>query len=370
MGDTGFPRRTYSFVPRSKYLAVVAVAALFLSVVELTDVFQLPFESSFGGAVASGGLFSMGLLTSLLNIGYAGLFILMAMESASLPIPSEVVLPFAGYLVFLGKMNFGLAFVDAHGRRPGRRARRLLPGPLAGEAGRLPAAGKGGRLSESPGRRRAMGRLQGCLERLHREVHPGPQVGDIDPGGPAQDEDEDVRDPDGGGLLHLVGRPDLRGLLGGPLWQSSLDSLSAFAGQAALVVIAVLSVLYVVYYLGPFGRRGIGDADDLQQQEHPSSRSPTSGHFIKFGIVGAIGIVVNEGLLILFQSMGVYLLYAGAVAIEISILSNFILNDLWTFRDRRSGSAAVRLVKFNVLMLAGLVRQPGRPRRRGSTTSG
>jgi len=78
-------------------------------------------------------------------------------------------------------------------------------------------------------------------------------------------------------------------------------------------------------------------------------------HFIKFGIVGAIGVVVNEGLLILFQSEGVYLLYAGAVAIEISILSNFILNDLWTFRDRRSGHAAVRLVKFNVLMLAGLV---------------
>jgi dolichol-phosphate mannosyltransferase len=77
--------------------------------------------------------------------------------------------------------------------------------------------------------------------------------------------------------------------------------------------------------------------------------------FIKFGIVGVIGVIVNEGLLILLQSRGVYFLYAGAVAIEISILSNFVLNDLWTFRDRRSGNAAVRLVKFNVLMLAGLV---------------
>jgi len=78
-------------------------------------------------------------------------------------------------------------------------------------------------------------------------------------------------------------------------------------------------------------------------------------HFIKFSIVGAIGVVVNEGLLILIKSTGVYFLTAGAVAIEISILSNFVLNDVWTFRDRRSGSAAVRLVKFNVLMLAGLV---------------
>jgi dolichol-phosphate mannosyltransferase len=78
-------------------------------------------------------------------------------------------------------------------------------------------------------------------------------------------------------------------------------------------------------------------------------------HFIEFGIVGAIGVVVNEGLLVWFQSVGVYFLLAGAVAIEISILSNFVLNDLWTFRDRRSGGAAARLVKFNLLMLAGLV---------------
>lgn len=92
-----------------------------------------------------------------------------------------------------------------------------------------------------------------------------------------------------------------------------------------------------------------------------TSRSKTSSfslahlqHFIKFGVVGAIGTVVNEGLLILIKSRGVYFLTAGAISIEVSILSNFVLNDLWTFRDRRSGKAEVRLVKFNALMLAGL----------------
>lgn len=77
--------------------------------------------------------------------------------------------------------------------------------------------------------------------------------------------------------------------------------------------------------------------------------------FIKFAIVGTIGIVVNEALLISIQSIGVYYLYADAVAIEASILSNFVLNDLWTFKNRRSGRASVRLLKFNLLMLAGLV---------------
>lgn len=43
------------------------------------------------------------------SLGYVGLFALMALESASAPIPSEVFLPYAGYLVFLGSMNYVVA---------------------------------------------------------------------------------------------------------------------------------------------------------------------------------------------------------------------------------------------------------------------
>ena len=77
--------------------------------------------------------------------------------------------------------------------------------------------------------------------------------------------------------------------------------------------------------------------------------------FIKFNLVGATGVPVNEGLVILFVFLRVDLLYAGAMAIEVSILSNFFLNDFWTFRDRRHGHIAARLAKFNALMLVGLV---------------
>ncbi len=38
--------------------------------------------------------------------GYAGVFFLMALESANIPVPSEVIMPFAGYLVFLKKFGF------------------------------------------------------------------------------------------------------------------------------------------------------------------------------------------------------------------------------------------------------------------------
>lgn len=41
-------------------------------------------------------------------LGYPGLVILMAMESMIFPLPSELVMPFAGFLVAQGKMNFWL----------------------------------------------------------------------------------------------------------------------------------------------------------------------------------------------------------------------------------------------------------------------
>ena len=37
--------------------------------------------------------------------GYAGIAILMAIESACIPLPSELIMPFAGYLVFQGRFN-------------------------------------------------------------------------------------------------------------------------------------------------------------------------------------------------------------------------------------------------------------------------
>lgn len=43
--------------------------------------------------------------------GYAGLFLLMAGESMVLPIPSEAVMPFAGYLVSTGDMTWAGAIV-------------------------------------------------------------------------------------------------------------------------------------------------------------------------------------------------------------------------------------------------------------------
>ncbi len=42
------------------------------------------------------------------HIGYAGVALLMAIESACIPLPSEIIMPFAGYLVYTGRFNLFL----------------------------------------------------------------------------------------------------------------------------------------------------------------------------------------------------------------------------------------------------------------------
>jgi membrane protein DedA with SNARE-associated domain len=51
------------------------------------------------------------LLTTVADWGYAGIFILMALESTVVPIPSELVVIPAGYLAYQGKMSMPLIFL-------------------------------------------------------------------------------------------------------------------------------------------------------------------------------------------------------------------------------------------------------------------
>jgi len=63
------------------------------------------------------------------------------------------------------------------------------------------------------------------------------------------------------------------------------------------------------------------------------------GRIVRFGIVGASGVVVNQGLLMLLHGRFRWPLpIASAVAIEVSILTNFFLNSRWTWKIDLGGS--------------------------------
>jgi membrane protein DedA with SNARE-associated domain len=45
------------------------------------------------------------IIQTISNSGYLGIFFLMIAESALIPIPSEIIMPFSGYLAYTGKLN-------------------------------------------------------------------------------------------------------------------------------------------------------------------------------------------------------------------------------------------------------------------------
>lgn len=79
--------------------------------------------------------------------------------------------------------------------------------------------------------------------------------------------------------------------------------------------------------------------------------------FVKFILVGLSGVVVNVGLQwFLTRRVGFPDYSALAASIEVSIITNFILNDNFTFRDRRVMTARAtswRGAKYNMVALPG-----------------
>ena len=70
----------------------------------------------------------------------------------------------------------------------------------------------------------------------------------------------------------------------------------------------------------------------------------------KFNLVGAIGMVLQLAALALFNrwSQGHYL-YASAIAVELTLLHNFVWHLHFTWRDRESSrSIATRLLRFHL----------------------
>ena len=84
---------------------------------------------------------------------------------------------------------------------------------------------------------------------------------------------------------------------------------------------------------------------------------------LKFIAVGLSGVVVNEGvywLLTRFGGLAAYDWLAVLIGIEASIVSNFVLNDKFTFARRRTGGSFItRLLKFNLICVVGAAVQWG-----------
>jgi dolichol-phosphate mannosyltransferase len=81
----------------------------------------------------------------------------------------------------------------------------------------------------------------------------------------------------------------------------------------------------------------------------------------RFCTVGVTGVVVNETTLWFLTAIsGLYYLYSSIVATEVAIITNFLLNEFWTFRDKAQRSRGLlngfrRVLKFNWICAVGAI---------------
>jgi len=69
----------------------------------------------------------------------------------------------------------------------------------------------------------------------------------------------------------------------------------------------------------------------------------------KFGAVGATGIIVQALMLVFFLRIaGIHYLVATALAVEASVLHNFVWHKKWTWADRPQSCTASMLLRFNL----------------------
>lgn len=78
--------------------------------------------------------------------------------------------------------------------------------------------------------------------------------------------------------------------------------------------------------------------------------------FQKFLLVGSVGLLVNQlALIALHDGASVRVAMASPVAIAMSMVVTFVLNEMWTWHDRGSGPIVHRLATYVPINSGGLL---------------
>lgn len=97
----------------------------------------------------------------------------------------------------------------------------------------------------------------------------------------------------------------------------------------------------------------------MKIKKYTSTSSVEHNHksFAKFATVGLLGTIVNLlCMAVLVEFFSFEHITASLIAVEISIIHNFLLNSLWTFSSRQPTGSTVKLfLSFNMISIGSLV---------------
>ena len=78
--------------------------------------------------------------------------------------------------------------------------------------------------------------------------------------------------------------------------------------------------------------------------------------FVKFGVVGGIGTLINIAILyLLTEKAGVYYLISAIFSFIVAMSSNFILNKIWTFKENVKLGIGKKYLQFGLVSVSALL---------------
>lgn len=78
--------------------------------------------------------------------------------------------------------------------------------------------------------------------------------------------------------------------------------------------------------------------------------------FVKFGIVGGVGTLINICILyLLTEKAGVYYMVSAILSFLVAMSSNFILNKVWTFKEEIKSKIGKKYLQFGVVSVLALI---------------
>ena len=78
--------------------------------------------------------------------------------------------------------------------------------------------------------------------------------------------------------------------------------------------------------------------------------------FVKFGIIGGIGTLVNIAILyLLTEKAGVYYLISAIFSFIVAVSGNFILNKIWTFKESVKLEIGKKYLQFGLVGISALL---------------